>query len=146
MECCRQDTKEAMICINNKYGLIKFTNFYQMNHNFSYFPTKKSYVTGSILNLEVVLLPILHTLMPDALSSFYVRIRNKLDSELTEKRFSLYIIKELLNWYWWIFTLVGFKMHPQDRAFKQPTRANNYQYQFNNPIILNRMTMTAYTL
>ena len=43
-----------MICINNKYGLIKFTNFYQMNHNFSYFPTKKSYVTGSILESSAV--------------------------------------------------------------------------------------------
>ena len=40
LECCRQDTKEAMICIDNKYVLIKFTYIYQINHNFSYFSTK----------------------------------------------------------------------------------------------------------
>ena len=45
------------------------------------------------------------------------------------------IIKELLNWYWWILALVGFKMHSQARAFLQPTRANIHQYQFNNPIV-----------
>ena len=50
LECCRQDTKEAMICIDNKYALIKFTNLYQINHDFSYFSTKTSHVTGSILN------------------------------------------------------------------------------------------------
>ena len=29
-----------MICIDIKYGLIKFTNFYQINYNFLYFSTK----------------------------------------------------------------------------------------------------------
>ena len=54
-----------MICIDNKYALpvLKFTNFYLINHNFSYFSTKTSYVTGSILNWGVVRLTILHTLM-----------------------------------------------------------------------------------
>ena len=27
-----------------------------------------------------------------------------------------YIIKELLDWYWWIFALVGFKMHSKSRV------------------------------
>ena len=115
LECCHQDTKEAMICINNKYGLIKFTNFYQFNHNFSYFSTKTSYVIGSILNCGVVRLPILHALTRDAVSSFYVRIEIKLTQnscKLTQKYFT-YIIKELLNIYWWILALVGFNMHSQ---------------------------------
>ena len=30
LECCRQDTKEAMICIDNKYALIQFTSLYQI--------------------------------------------------------------------------------------------------------------------
>ena len=47
LECCRQVTEEVMICIANKYELIKFTNFYQINHNLSYFSTKTSNVTGS---------------------------------------------------------------------------------------------------
>ena len=54
LECCRQDTKEATICVGNKYRLIHLTNFYQINHNFSYFSPKTSHVTGSILNLVVV--------------------------------------------------------------------------------------------
>ena len=41
LECCRQDTKEAIIYIDNKFGLVKFTNFYQINHNFSYFSQKR---------------------------------------------------------------------------------------------------------
>ena len=36
-EFCRQDTKEAMTCIENKYGLIKLTNLYQINHYFCTF-------------------------------------------------------------------------------------------------------------
>ena len=68
-----KDTKEAMICIDNKYALIKFTNLYQINHKFSYFSTKISHVTGSILNWGAVQLSILHTLTRDAVSSFYVR-------------------------------------------------------------------------
>ena len=55
--------------------------------------------------------------------------------KLTEKYLS-YIIKELLNWYWWILALVGFKMHLQACAFLQPTRANIDQYQFNNSFII----------
>ena len=47
--------------------------------------------------------------------------------KLTEDCFSL-IMKELLNWYWWLLALVGFKMHSQARAFLQPTRANIHQY------------------
>ena len=74
LECCRQDTKEAMICIDNKYALIKFTNLYQINHNFSYFSTKISRVTGSMSNWGAVRLSILHTLARDAVSSFYVKI------------------------------------------------------------------------
>ena len=41
LKCCRQDTKEATICIDNKYALIKFTKLNQINHNFSYFFTSK---------------------------------------------------------------------------------------------------------
>ena len=41
-----QDTKEAMICNDKKNGFIKFTNFYQINYNFSYFSIKPSCVTG----------------------------------------------------------------------------------------------------
>ena len=33
LEFCRQDTKEATICVGNKYRLIHLTNFYQINHN-----------------------------------------------------------------------------------------------------------------
>ena len=40
-ECCRGDTKEAIICIDNKYGFIESTNTYRLNHNFSYFSTKR---------------------------------------------------------------------------------------------------------
>ena len=40
LKCCRPDTKESMICIDNKYGLIEITNFYQINHNFCTFPQK----------------------------------------------------------------------------------------------------------
>ena len=141
LECCRQDTKEAIICIDNKYASIKFTNLYQINHNFSYFSTKTSHLTGSILNWGAVRLSILHILTRDAISSFYVRIWNKLGSWgvlFIRKMFS-YIIKELLNRYWWILALVGFKMHSQARAFLQPTRANIHQYQFNNPIVLCRL-------
>ena len=54
LERCCQDTKEAMICIDNKYEFIKFTNFYQLNHNFLYFSAKTSHVNGSILNWGVV--------------------------------------------------------------------------------------------
>ena len=64
-----------------------------------------------------------HTLTGDGVSLVYVRIWNKFDSnfvKLTEKCFSN-IIKELLNWYWWILALVGFKMHSEARAFIQPT-------------------------
>ena len=39
-----------MICINNKYGFIELTNIYRINQNLSNFSTKKSHVTGSILN------------------------------------------------------------------------------------------------
>ena len=52
-EFCPQDTKEAVICIDDKYGLLKFTKFYQINHYFSYFSTKTSYKTGSIVNWGV---------------------------------------------------------------------------------------------
>ena len=71
LECRRQDTKEAMISIDNMYGLIKLINLYQINHYC---------VTGIILNLGAVLVPKLHTLTQDAVSSFYVRIWNKLVS------------------------------------------------------------------
>ena len=40
-----------MIYIDNKYAFIKFTNIYQINHSFSYFSTKTSHVTGSIIEL-----------------------------------------------------------------------------------------------
>ena len=85
---------------------------------------------------------ILHTLTGNAVSSFYVRIWNILDSKLVlinRKKCFSYIIMELLNWYWWILALVGFKMHWQARAFSQPTRANIHQYQFKNPIGLYRI-------
>ena len=74
LECCHQDTKEAMLCIDNKYGLINFTNCYRINHDFSYLSTKTSYVTGNILNRGVVRLPILHTMTRDAVSSFDIGI------------------------------------------------------------------------
>ena len=89
------------------------------------------------MNCGIVRLPILHTLTRDAVSSFNARIEINLTEsscKLTEKCFS-YIIKELLNWYWCILALVGFKMHSQARAFLQPTPANIHQYQFNNPIL-----------
>ena len=76
LECC-QYTKEAMICIDNKYGFIELTNFYQINQNLRTFT--QNHVTGSIFKWGVVRLSILHTLIQDAVSSFYVRIRNKLD-------------------------------------------------------------------
>ena len=41
-----------MIYIDNKYAFIKFTNIYQNNHNFSYFFTTTSHVTGSIIELR----------------------------------------------------------------------------------------------
>ena len=44
--------------------------------------------------------------------------------ELTGKCFS-YIIKELLNWYWWILALVGFKMHSPACAFLQETTSSH---------------------
>ena len=93
LECCRQDTKEAIICIDNKYALIKFNNLYQINHNISYFSTKISHLTGSILNWGAVRLSIVHILTRDAVSSFYVRFLNKLDSKLVlinRKMFELY--------------------------------------------------------
>ena len=31
------DTKEAMVCIDNKYGFIELTNFNQISHNFRTF-------------------------------------------------------------------------------------------------------------
>ena len=42
-----------------------------------------------------------------------------------------------------ILALVGFKMHSQARAFSQPTRANIHQYQFNNPIISNEISVNV---
>ena len=54
MECCRQYTKEAMICIDDKYGLMKVTDFYQINFKIFVLSTKMSYVNGSILNSGVV--------------------------------------------------------------------------------------------
>ena len=45
--------------------------------------------------------------------------------KITEKCFS-YIIKELLNWYWWILAFVGFNMHSQARACI--LTANSCQY------------------
>ena len=102
LECCRQVTKGVMIYIDNKYGFIQFITYYQRNHNFSYFSTKTSYVTGSILNWGVVRLSILHTLrLWDAASSFFVRIwinLAQISCKLIEQCFS-YIIKELLNLY-----------------------------------------------
>ena len=74
-EMLRQDTKEAMIYINNKYGFIEFTKLCQINHYFSYLSTKKtSCVTGRILNWGAVRSSILHTLTQDAVSLFYIRI------------------------------------------------------------------------
>ena len=130
-----------MICIDNRYGFVELTNFYEINHNFLYFSTKASRVTGRTLNWGVVRLPILHTLTRDVLSSFfYVRIRNKMTEyscKLTEICFS-YKIKELLNWYWWILALVDFEMHSEACAFLQSTRDNIHQYQFNKFIILSK--------
>ena len=64
--------KKAMICTDNKYECRELTNFDQINHNFS---TKKSHVTGIILNWGPVRL---HTLTRNAVLSFCVRICNKL--------------------------------------------------------------------
>ena len=41
----------------------------------------------------------------------------------------------LLNWYWRILALVGFKMHSQACAFLKPTRSNIHQYQFSNSFV-----------
>ena len=37
LECYRQDTKKARLCIDNMYGFIKFTYLYQLNHYFRIF-------------------------------------------------------------------------------------------------------------
>ena len=67
LECCCQDTKDAIICTDNKYGLIDFTNSYQINIIFRTFPQKRLiHVTGIILNCGVQRLPILHTCTRDA--------------------------------------------------------------------------------
>ena len=55
---CRQYLKEAIICINNKYGFIKLTNLYQINDYTLYFSTKNVFCIDRILNW----LPILQTL------------------------------------------------------------------------------------
>ena len=47
LECCRQDMKEEMICINNKYGLIKLRDLYQINHHLHLY-TKTSCVIDDI--------------------------------------------------------------------------------------------------
>ena len=41
LECCRQGTKEAMICIDNKYEFIELTKIYQIKHNFRTFTQKR---------------------------------------------------------------------------------------------------------
>ena len=121
LECCHQDRKEAIICIDKKYGLIKFTKFYQINYNFSYSSTKTSFVTGSILNWGVVRLSILHT---DARCSIIILSKNlKYSCKLTEQCFS-YIIKELLNWYWWNLARVGCKNARACECILKPTSAN----------------------
>ena len=53
LECCHKDKKAAMTSIDNKYGLIKFTNFYQINHNFSNFSTKaRAYLQPTHANIH----------------------------------------------------------------------------------------------
>ena len=83
LECRLQVTKEAMICIDNTYGLIKITGLYQISHDFSYLFTKIPCVSGtySILNWGAVRLPILHSSTQDAVSSNYLRIWNNLHSK-----------------------------------------------------------------
>ena len=64
LECCRQDTKEAMNFMDHKYGFIELTNNYQINHTFRTFPQKR---IMQLLNLGVVRLPILHTFTRDGI-------------------------------------------------------------------------------
>ena len=91
MECCRQDTEEAMAFIDIKYGLIQFTNLYQMNHYFSYLSIKTSYLTGNIVMWK----PVLHTSTRDTVSSFYVRIEIK----LTQNSLALKRTRKLVHFY-----------------------------------------------
>ena len=115
---CRQDTKELMICINNKYGLIQFTKINQINHYFSYISTKTSCVIGIILNWGAVQSRIMHTLTQDVVHHSTLEFEiNLTQSSCKLKKCFSYIIQELLNWYWWILALVGFKMHQQAHAF-----------------------------
>ena len=62
-----------VVVSNDLIKFTQFTSFYQIIHNFKYFK-KKSYVTGNILNWEVVRLLVMHTLTRDAVLSFNVRI------------------------------------------------------------------------
>ena len=115
--------------------MASFTN---MTFVIKEYSTKTSYFTGSILNWGALRLPILHTLTQneyhDSTIESGINVTQS-SCKLTEKCFCC-IIRELLNWYWWILALVSFKMHSQVRAFLQPIHANIHQYQFNNLISL----------
>ena len=87
LECCHQDMRVALFCIDNKYGLIEFTNFYQINHNFLYFFTKLSSIqldSSAVADIDVRCRII-----------FEINLTQNL-CKLTEKCFS-HIIKEFLN-------------------------------------------------
>ena len=96
-----------MICIDNRNGFIELTNIYRINYNFSYFSTKTSHVTGNILNWGSLVADIAHI---DVRCSIIILRKNlnltQNSCKLTEKCFS-YIIKELLNSYWWILAGVN---------------------------------------
>ena len=58
-----------------------------------------------------------------------------LRSQTTANIYS-YIIKGLLQWYRWIWSLVGISMDTRKLAsFDSPTQVNIHRYQCNNPII-----------
>ena len=62
LECCRQDTKEAMIFIDNKKGLNKSLTFIDLIIIFRTFPRERLMFNIHILNWGEVRLPISHTL------------------------------------------------------------------------------------
>ena len=129
LECCRQGTKEAMFFIDKKYRLIELIEtFIKLTISFRTFQPN---VTGSNCGCRYCTfwreMQYHHSTQESEINL------TESSCKLTEKCFS-YIIKELLNWYWWIYALVCFKMHSQTRAFLQPTSAYIHKYQFNNPL------------
>ena len=95
---CHQDTKEAMICIDNKYGLIKDTNLHQISNYFSYLSTRMSCLSSVEYWTGDSVFEIFHTQMQYHQSTLEFQINQTQSScKLIEKCFSC-IMRELLNW------------------------------------------------